>query len=164
MKIKIVERPSHIPDSMLETIAFLHGAVDPDSGHLVCHHYPLGLTLVEAEGSKAPALSIGECIYLVPPPWSKGIARGAEQARIEFMGSEHTMVGKARVDTSSLSLVLSLLREEKADARVMTTRISVPGRGEVDAVLIMLTGSWGDWAALVIPCKGQEQKSGDLYV
>ncbi len=164
MAVRIMEKPRPIPDSMLEAIAYLHGAVDPDSGHLVCHHYPLGLTLVEAEGVKAPALSVGECIYLVPHPWGRAIYHGSEEASIRSLGEDHTLVGEARIDTGSVSLILSLLKEEKAGVEVRYSRAIVHGHGEVSVAVFLLKASWGEWVAIVVPCKGQERREGDLYV
>ncbi len=164
MAVRIAEKPRPIPDSMLEAIAYLHGAMDPDSGHLVCHHYPLGLTLVEAGGAKAPALSVGECIYLVPQPWGSAIYQGSREASIRALGEDYTLVGEARVDTGSVSLILSLLREEKAEVEVRYSKAVIHGRGEVGVAVFLIKASWGEWVAVVAPCKGQERKEGDLYV
>ena len=150
--LRIRGKPKHIPDSILESIAMLHGAVDPDTGHLVCHHYPLGLAIIEASGRSMPALSIGECIYLVPPPHIDPLVRDANSSSLEVLGEDTTSIGGAVVDTPAIALVLSVLREEKGSIKFYITNVEVGGR-ESRAVLARLDLHGEAWGLLVVPCK-----------
>ncbi|MEB3774095.1 MAG: hypothetical protein GSR86_04115 [Desulfurococcales archaeon] len=150
--VRIAGKIKHIPDSILESIAMLHGAVDPDTGHLICHHYPLGLALIEAGGRSMPALGIGECIYLVPPPYADLLVGDARSSALEQLGEDTTSMGGAVVDTPAIALVLSVLREEKGSIRLYTVPVEVDGR-ESRAVLARLKLQNEAWGLLVTPCK-----------
>ncbi len=154
-----------ISDHILETVAYLHGAVDPDTGHLTCHHYPIGITLIEASGVTAPALSIGECIYLIPAPWNSGLKSEASPASISVIDRDVARIGDAEVESSSLALVLSVLKDERASVSIGTLRVSIAGKGELSSILVTFKPESGEeWSALVTPCKRVSKKSEDLYV
>ena len=110
-------------------------------------------------------MSIGECIYLIPSPWNNAIKSEASPASISVIDREVARVGEAEVESSSLALVLSVLKDERASVSLGTLRVSVAGKGELTSVLVTFKPESGEeWSALVTPCKRMSKKSEDLYV
>ncbi len=60
----VPRRYFEVTQHMMETLAFQHGAIDPDSGHIVCHQYRIGVTLAETPKGPVPMLVIENCVYV----------------------------------------------------------------------------------------------------
>jgi len=159
--IKVREHPKIVPDTLLDSVAYIHGAIDPDSGHMVCHHYPLGVALLEVDGESVPALSIGECIYLAPHPWSSKIASSGVKADIMEVGEEYTIVGGVRVETQSISLILSTLREDRMSISFYIIKVDLRGKGVVDSVAASVKGGGGEWIFILTPCTRTKLHEGE---
>ncbi|MCE4600623.1 MAG: hypothetical protein F7C38_03555 [Desulfurococcales archaeon] len=63
--MKINREASYIPHIVIENLMEIHAALDPDTGHIICHYRPIGLTTIELAGEKYPGLRIGDCTTLV---------------------------------------------------------------------------------------------------
>jgi len=62
----IIERSRgfEVTETLLETLGLLHGAIDPDSGHIICHHYRFGVFYAKQSGNTIPLFSIEGCLFI----------------------------------------------------------------------------------------------------
>ncbi len=166
-KARIAGKTQYIPDSIIEGVARLHGAVDPDTGHVVCHHYSLGATAIEVNDSVIPGLIVGECLIIVYGEKHVSLlVGGARQVSLEGFNQDYAVAGDVRVDAAHLALVLSLLRDAKARVTFYTIDLEDDGV-EKPALMIVLQDPESDvaWAAIVTGCsRSQPALSGGLHV
>ena len=52
-----------IPYSVFEMLMQMRGAIDPDSGQIVCHFLDLGVTVLDIEGGSIPFIVIDGCLF-----------------------------------------------------------------------------------------------------
>lgn len=165
MAVKLKKTVHYIPDSIWESIIRLHGAIDPDTGHLSCHHNPLGLGQIEVSGVNLPVLVVSDCLVLVLGEENvKVLLKVARPAAVEELGPESTSIGSASASTYHLALVLSLLREFKAQVKIYTVRASREGFEEEVVLLHVREAENMAWGALILKCPDLEGgREGDTF-
>ncbi|BEP18223.1 hypothetical protein PYJP_15750 [Pyrofollis japonicus] len=52
-----------IPYTVFEALMQMRGAIDPDSGQIVCHFLDLGVTALDLDGSSIPLIVIDGCLF-----------------------------------------------------------------------------------------------------
>ncbi len=166
-KARIAGKTQYIPDSIVEGVARLHGAFDPDTGHIVCHHYSFGAVAIEAGGRVIPGLIVGECLIIVYGERNvAALVDGARRVPLDGFSQEYADTGDVRVDAAHLALVLSLLRDAKARVTFYTITLEDDG-SEKPALVVVLQDPESDvsWAGIVTGCsKSQPALSGGLHV
>ncbi|BAN90284.1 hypothetical protein [Aeropyrum camini] len=166
MPARIVGKPEYLPDPVWEAVVRLHGAVDPETGHLICHHYPIALQLVETSEGAVPAVMVGDCILVVVgSTYVSRLLTEARESRLEELGADQARVGGVRVPAEAIAHVLSSLRDWRAQARFYTITLE-RGEHSEDAVIAVFTGGGEEWAAVLTECGrgGEERKSDTFYL
>ncbi|BAA80275.2 hypothetical protein APE_1284.1 [Aeropyrum pernix K1] len=166
MPARIVGKPEYLPDPVWESVIRLHGAVDPETGHLTCHHYPIALQLVETGGGPVPALQVGECILIVAgATYISRLLAEAKDSRLEEIGADYALVSGVRVSTEVLAHVLSSLRDWKSQVKFYTLTLEIDGRARGAAVAVFQDQE-GGWAAVLTDCErgGEESRSETLHL
>jgi hypothetical protein len=65
MSIKLrTQRYFTIPYSLFESLLQMRGAIDPDSGQIVCHFYSLGVSVLETPAGPVPIVVIEGCLMV----------------------------------------------------------------------------------------------------
>ncbi len=148
---RLVTKPRFLPHSVMEDLVDLHGAVDPDTGHLICHYYAIAPVIVEIAGRKFPGLNVGECMTIVQG--QDAVAAAEEEGeRVEL--SEIDAKGGVNgisVDAASLALALSHVRNAGGKLRLLA-----PRSGE-DAVIVVFDSD-GEESIVVIVWKCREKR------
>ncbi|MEB2837218.1 MAG: hypothetical protein GSR80_000902 [Desulfurococcales archaeon] len=141
-------------DALLDLVAYLHPAVDPDTGHHVCHRHGLGAAVLRASGRAVPALVVGGCLLLVEGEEPvRAVLGEARPAGLEEWGEERARVGGVLVDSYWLSQALRAAGELRARAGLYLVGME----GE-DWVAVHLEWRGGSALALVPPrCSGEER-------
>jgi len=155
MAIRLKRDPVYAPHSVFEDLADLHGAVDPDTGHLVCHYFPIAPVIVEAGSSEVPGLQIGECLTLVLGREYTGKILEASRPAGKFNPQEY--------NSRALGYALSLLR-----THAYTIRFMLPQDGDDPLVLHFAPASKRDGEedliVMVWKCKRPERQAPVLQV
>jgi hypothetical protein len=108
-------------EAILEVIAYLHPAVDPEAGHYVCHHHSIGASVIETGSGPLPALVIGGCALLVEgEDHVSRILGNAREARLEGFIGDKAVIGDARVDPYWVSQAIRAASEIRGEARFYT--------------------------------------------
>lgn len=63
--MRVRKQPGYLPHSVVENLLGLHPAIDPDTGHILCHYKPFNLGLAEINGNPYPALIVNDCIIII---------------------------------------------------------------------------------------------------
>jgi len=154
MSIRLKREPVYAPHSVLEDLADLHGAVDPDTGHLVCHYFPLAPVIIDAGGNDVPGLQIGECLTLV---------LGREYtSKILEASRPAGKLNPQEYNSRALGYALSLLR-----THAYTIKFMLPHDGDDPLVLHFVPASKRDSEDIVVlvwKCKRPEKQSPVLQV
>lgn len=100
MVVSVEYRIDGIDETLLELLSFLHPAVDPDTGHHVCHHHSLGLATLNAGGRRIPALLLGGCAMLVvgEDAVSALLGDASGEERLESMEPPKALIGGVEAD------------------------------------------------------------------
>jgi hypothetical protein len=53
-----------IPYSLFESLLQMRGAIDPDSGQIVCHFYSLGVSVLETQAGPVPVVVVEGCLMV----------------------------------------------------------------------------------------------------
>ena len=110
-RVKMNKEASYIPHIIIENLMEIHAALDPDTGHIICHYKPIGLTTIELAGGKYPGLRIGDCTTLVTDKEAiEKIMNESQPHPLTIMQSgEHK--DKHAFPLHEIGSVLSLLKE-----------------------------------------------------
>jgi len=152
--IKLRTKPVYTPHTLFEEIADLHGAVDPDTGHLICHYYPLAPVIVEVDGEAVPGLQVGECLTLVP---GQDNVEKIVSATVRAEG-----IAPEGYDTRAIGLALAPLR-----VQAYQVDVRAPRDGEEPLAIIYRPGKPGEgdqYAILVWKCRKDDKRSPVLQV
>jgi hypothetical protein len=138
-------RPS-FNDALVEILCYTHPALDPDTGHFVCHHHTVGAAVIEAGGSRVPALVLGGCAYLVEGrDYASSILEGARRVSIT-LGSEEASGGGARGDPYWVAQALRAAAELRLAADTYAVRV-----GGEEWIAVALTGKQGPESLVLVP-------------
>ena len=149
-------------EAILEIVAYLHPAVDPDTGHYVCHHHSIGASVFETGSGPVPALVIGGCAMLVEgEDLVSRILSSAREASLEGLSGGRAVAGGARVDAYWVSQAIKAAAEIRGEAKLYTISLG----GEAWAGVLI---EWREGKALILvpPSCGEEtiqRKSQSFY-
>ena len=60
----LTQRYFTIPYSVFDSLLQMRGAIDPDSGQIVCHFYSLGVIVLETPQGSVPAIVVDGCLII----------------------------------------------------------------------------------------------------
>ena len=148
-----------VTQHMMEVLAFQHGAIDPDSGHIVCHHYRLGVVLAETGKGPVPLLVIENCLYVTAGRENVDaiLDDGSVEAGQLTIRSGRVEVGGLQVDGYWLFTALSYAKDLEADIAVYKVELEREG-DRVKAVAVVARK--GDTAVLLlVPARCEPEKT-----
>lgn len=156
---RLAGRPRFLSHSLLETLVDLHGAIDPETGHLTCHYYAIAPVIVEINGRSFPGLNVGECMTIVVDPEAAEAAEEeSEKISLSELHPEKGVDGR-RVDPASLALALSFVRHSNGALKILAPRSSD------DSVIIIYDSGEDDKLTIIIwKCKEKNGKGAILQV
>jgi len=155
---KIRGKPIYLPHTVMENIVDLHGAIDPDTGHLICHYYAIAPVIVEIGGVDFPGINVGECLTLVPG--EKAANKALEEAEPVKIGELDTSKGVdgVRVDPASLALALGYVRYAEGSMKLLVSK-------DKGSLIVLYEGEGDNKIVLIVwPCKKRESHGAVLQV
>jgi hypothetical protein len=109
-----VRKPiEYMPHEVMDALVDLHAAIDPESGHFVCHYYAIAPVIVEFEDTLYPGLNIGDNLTVIP---ASEAAEKVEAAGNKIEVREISPESLGDVDPDSLYLVMGFLRYARGTA------------------------------------------------
>jgi hypothetical protein len=164
--VRVEEVVQRIPHHILDAIIDLHAAIDPETGHLSCHHYTIGLAVASIGDRVVPMMVVGDCMYVAFGSSSRVIAEMATGSA-EVRGIEEGMavVGDSMVDSSLLSTAISLAREVRSRISFHNIRVIIGGREE-QLALVSVEGKSDEerLAILIGKCREEPEGKEQLHV
>ncbi len=149
-----------ITHHMMETLAMQHGAIDPDSGHIVCHHYRLGVAVAETPRGPVPVLVVEDCVMVTAGRDNVEalLAGDSVEAGTLSMRSGRVEVGGLPVDSYWMILALSYAKDMEGSIKLYKVDVERDGRRVRAAALLVETES--TQVLIVVPqrCEGERQQ------
>ena len=134
------EKTSFIPRELIESLAFLHPGIDPETGHYVCHHIDMGISLIKVGNEEIPSFMVGDCILIVVGDRSiNKLLEHMSEVKDEVTFESDTISIEGALASSELSRVFTLLWEYRAKIRFY--KIEIEGSHRL-AVLVEVKDSW----------------------
>ena len=125
--VRVKVRGPVIPHGVVDGIIDLHAAVDPDTGHFICHYLAVRPEIVEIGGRDYPGLGVGEGLTVVVGEDAASTVEGSgEEVDLARLASGDL---DQAPDSSSVSLVFALYRYYQG--RIRSYRV-----GEAHAVVV----------------------------
>ncbi len=109
MKIKLKSKPVFVPHSIMDSVVDLHAAIDPETGHFICHYFAIAPVQLEIEGELYPGINVGETITVVIGKDAvEAVKNASSPIGITEIGD--SVVDGVEVDIDSLALSLSFVK------------------------------------------------------
>jgi len=137
--VRVKKRGPEIPHSVVDGIIDLHAAVDPDTGHFICHYLAVRPEIIELQGEDYPGLGLGDGLTVLVGEGPAGsIEEAGEPVDLALLASGEEGKG---LDRASLGLVFSFYRYHQGRIRAYRLEgayavVVRPDRGEPVAVLL----------------------------
>ena len=129
-----------IPYSVFEMLMQMRGAIDPDSGQIVCHFLDLGVTVLDAEGGSIPFIVIDGCLFAtfgkenVESILSAEAAVEVDNIRVD---RGKIMFGDVEIDNYWGPIALAFAAETSAPIKTYKLYIDVDGKeAPIAAILV----------------------------
>ncbi|MEB3859600.1 MAG: hypothetical protein LRS43_00150 [Desulfurococcales archaeon] len=164
--LTVEEVIQRIPHHILDAIMDLHAAIDPETGHLSCHHYTLGLAVASVKGRVVPLMVVGDCMYVAFGSSSRAIIDSVTgSAHVKGIEEGMAIVGESMVDSSLLSTAITLAREVRSRISFHNIRVRMNGREE-NLALISIEGKTEEetMAILIGRCREEAEGKEQLHV
>ena len=147
--IRIRGKPVYAPHTIIEELADLHGAIDPETGHMICHYYPFAPIIIDTEEGVVPGLHIGDCLTLVP-------GKDNVDKIIASTTTTNKIPKPTEYNMQALGLALAPLRLQAMEIEVRT-----PKKGTEPLVIVYKPDrqSGEQYAVLVWKCKKSKEES-----
>ncbi len=129
-----------IPYSVFEMLMQMRGAIDPDSGQIVCHFLDLGVTILDIEEDSVPFIVIDGCLFTTFGRENVETVLGAEAA-VE-VNSIHVDKGKivfgdVEIDNYWGPIALAFAAETGAPIKTYKLYIDIDGKeAPIAAILV----------------------------
>ncbi len=163
--VRVKGKPVYIPEMVWDDVLRLHAAVDSESGHLICHHYAVGLTVASVEGEPLPLLALTDCSFIALGEQAvEALKRRSEEAGLEAFTGDHAVIGGVRVDSVAVAAALSSLRDTRSLVEFRRLTVEVEGK-ERPAALVIFRNPEGEgaWALLAADCSEPVKKERDSF-
>ncbi len=122
-----------IPYSLFESLLQMRGAIDPDSGQIVCHFYSIGVTTLEVRDGSVPVVVVEGCLMItfgrenVDAVLSSGSAVEIESFTVR---DGRIYVGDVAIDTTWGLAAIAYAGELGSHVRLYKLKMSVDDGGE----------------------------------
>ncbi|KSW11866.1 hypothetical protein CF15_03440 [Pyrodictium occultum] len=119
-----------IPYSVFDVLLQMRGAIDPDSGQIVCHFYDLGVAVLESPGAAVPVIVVEGCLLAtfgdenVKALLDSGSAVEVQELRVT---QGRVMVGDVEIDHFWGLAALAYAGETGAEVKLYKLRLDVDG-------------------------------------
>jgi hypothetical protein len=150
-----VEKGPAIPYQVLEAVAGIHPAVDPETGHFECHYSELRLGSVEVGGERLPAIIVG-CLAVT-------VAVVREEELGEPVSAPVTVSGDW-VEAGGARGPREMLRVYSAIASSTSGRVTLVRAKVNGSTLLAMVADFGEGGrVLVVPveCGSRGEEGGD---
>ncbi|AEM39324.1 hypothetical protein Pyrfu_1466 [Pyrolobus fumarii 1A] len=134
-------RGFEITPAHLESLAMYHAAIDPDSGHLVCHGYSLQVVTLVVDGNPVPALLIDESLIYTSGSRNVELLVKASSKKVEHV----TIDGNAivadgiRLSNPWIFHAISMARDFKSAPTLYIITLKVDEDRESNALMLVYT-------------------------
>lgn len=153
--MKIRRKSDYLPHPVIEHVVDNHPAIDPDTGHLLCHYKPIGLALVEVGGETYPALTVGDCVTVVNDPAAiKAITSETEPLETSILPPPDPEYRD--IPVHEIASILSALRD--------AAMVEVRRPRDTGEYLILILRDNYEIAFILERCKRHEDKGAILQV
>ncbi|BES80868.1 hypothetical protein [Pyrodictium abyssi] len=129
-----------IPYSVFDVLLQMRGAIDPDSGQIVCHFYTLGVAVLETEEASVPVIVIEGCLLATFGKENvETVLRMGDAVEVsEFRVSRgRVAVGDLEIDHYWGLAAIAYAGETGADVKLYKLRLAVDGEdAPVAAILV----------------------------
>ncbi|MCE4604448.1 MAG: hypothetical protein F7B20_05740 [Aeropyrum sp.] len=161
--LRIKSQPVFLPDTVWESLIRIHGAVDPETGHLTCHHYPLGLAEASIGNKPVPLLALGECVFVALGSEAvSSIKALGKPGVLEGFEGDAAVISGVRTPAQPIAHLLSALRDYKLKVEILVVSSEIGGR-RLDGVALKVSGDEEEWALLVFECSESEKRESDSF-
>ena len=168
MALRIAAKMDSVPDAILEEAMLMHPAIDPDTGHMVCHHHEVSAAVFDAGGESIPALLVGSCLAIVTGKSlvSRILEHGnAKPAQVEL--KRKVTVSETEPEPYWVLSMLSVLKAAGTQAELYTVEVesSDHGRRRIPALRIIADETQETLLLVISPCRRPEEQrpAGALY-
>ncbi|MET1129155.1 MAG: hypothetical protein ABWW70_07555 [Thermoproteota archaeon] len=166
MVLRLRAEMATVPSQVVEEAMDIHPAIDPETGHPVCHYLSVSAAVLDTGGHPVPAVLVGSCVALVSG--REHVARvleagGASPAGLELR--DRVGVGGVEVDPELAYTLFSVLRLARSGAQLYTLELEDAGASRrVPAARLRLEDGQEVLVVLLRPCGGQERRpSSSIY-
>ncbi len=129
-----------IPYSVFEMLMQMRGAIDPDSGQIVCHFLDLGVTVLDTEGGSIPFIVIDGCLFATFGKENIEIILGVEAAvEVDNIRVDRGKIlfGDVEIDNYWGPIALAFAAETGAPIKTYKLYIDVDGKeAPIAAILV----------------------------
>ncbi|MCE4625325.1 MAG: hypothetical protein F7C35_05620 [Desulfurococcales archaeon] len=138
--IRVKSKSGYIPHAVMDALVDLHAAVDPDTGHFVCHYYVVSLSIVEIGGKDFPGLNVGENLTVViGSEAASTVERTGERISIDEVSEGK--LSDINVDSDSLAVALNYYRYARGSLAFYrlgdnVALVSKPRQGEPVVIIL----------------------------
>ncbi len=151
----VIERGKgfEVSETLLEVLGFLHGAIDPDSGHIVCHHYRLGVFVAMAGGRPVPLFGIEGCLFVtMGDENTSAIVSGDDAVSVDSLSitGGSIAVGDVKIESYWALLALSFVREMSGSIHMYKLNLLLDGRS-VKAAGILVKPKESQPVLVIVP-------------
>ncbi len=160
VRVEIRNKVPEIPGFVLESLAYMHGAVDPDTGHLACHYYSLGVASIVVGDTTYPALVIGGCMYLISGRVN-GLDKAKSEAHMIAVERDNVSIGDATIEAYMLSSLYNLAREGQATIRMYSIEVVEGNRATKAVAAVVNIQQTGDYTVILSRCKDTRTREED---
>ena len=129
-----------IPYSVFDVLLQMKGAIDPDSGQIVCHFYTLGVAVLEAEKASVPVIVIEGCLLATFGKENvETVLRMGNAVEVsEFRVSRgRVTVGDLEIDHYWGLAAIAYAGETGADVKLYKLRLAVDGEDAPIAAILV---------------------------
>ncbi|ALL00726.1 hypothetical protein Pyrde_0676 [Pyrodictium delaneyi] len=141
MKLKLdSSKYFSIPYSVFDVLLQMRGAIDPDSGQIVCHFYTLGVAALETGDSAVPVIVLEGCLLATFGKENiEAVLKAGEAVEVnEFrVNRGRIAIGDLEVDHYWGLAAIAYAGETGADVKLYKLRVVVDGEeAPVAAILV----------------------------
>ena len=163
--VRVKRKPVYIPEMVWDEVLRLHAAVDGETGHLICHHYVAGLTIVAVNGESHPVLALSDCTFIALGEQAvEALKRNSDEAKLEAFTGDHAVIGGVRVEATAVALAIASTRDTKSLVEFRRLTDEVEGK-ERQAAMIIFRNPEGEgaWALVTADCSEPVKKEKDSF-
>ena len=117
-----------IPYSVYDILAQMRGAIDPDTGQIVCHFYSIGVAALETSSGPVPLIVVEGCLMLTYGPDNvEAVLRDASPREVEAITVKkgRLIIGELEIDHYWGLAALAYAREAASTIKLYNLDIAI---------------------------------------